>query len=73
MPIGEYPTMENVANEIMLSILSKLVYDHSGSEQHYVDLDLGVFDVHLNLTDEETDVLKRLRAVLEPLDLDGYR
>lgn len=64
-PLGPFPTIESVSLEIFLSILSKLVVDQSdGHDQHYVDLDMGVFDVRINLTDEETEVLKRLRTAL---------
>lgn len=63
-PLGPFPTIESVSLEIFLSILSKLVYDADGRDQHYVDLDMGVFDVRLNLTEEETEVLKRLRTAL---------
>lgn len=60
------PTVENVGNEIMLSILCKLLAVPDNGDQHYVDLDVGVFDCRIDLTDEETDVLRRLKHLRAP-------
>lgn len=60
--LGPFPTIESVGLEIFLSILTKLLTDTDG--RNYVDLELGVFDCRVDLTDEETEVLKRLRTAL---------
>lgn len=60
---GPCPTAETVGMEIMLSILTKLLTDSDGL--NYVDLGDGVFDVRVDLTDEEIEFLQRLRTTLD--------
>lgn len=51
---------EMVTTGLLEGILRKLVVPEHDWEQHYVDLDGGVFDVRVHLTDDERSYLTSL-------------
>lgn len=52
---------DNDSMSLAEQILRKLLVPEKAYEQHYVDLEMGVFDCRVDLTDEEIDYCRAMR------------